>query len=673
MPRPMVLGRIHRKVRYHASESASRYGTHSTCDSPENDYGDPSAKLWSVYLSVADNFDRAMAENWKGDMDGILIFTGLFSASVSAFVIESYKGLQPDPTFLLLAQISQQLSGGLNTSAQLPEQTPFKVPNPLLRVNIFWFLSLVFSVSCALGAILVQQWSRRYLRMTQHPAAPYRRARVRAYLYNGVERFHLAQVVEGIPVLLHASVFLFFAGLVQFLFTVNSAVAYFILGAVALGACAYMLFTVLPMVSMDSPFATPLSVPLWLASKAFVLPVLLIISSTSCCLTSFPRRKRTLASFVRRYRSRLAGSITHGLARALTRDQDLRALTWLSQSLYDDTELGPLVEGIPGFLKSPRIRSAPTTLWRLLREQSLGRRIGTLLLLCTDANGLPAATRTHRALTCMHAVWEITAAFRRERLQYAHLDGSLKIVAALKLLRADPRPEIALAATCTALLRVPVLLADCHRLVFRDLDEADRVWTWMPQAVRVACRDRHAMLRDGALVALADLAESVLPALGAVSEGHLVVVWDTLAVLAEDLLGHAPASAGAQRRFVAVLRRAVEARDAERVQAGEAQAQAVHLYDQPPYEHIARMLFRVAARLTDERAVADVAELLDAPSQSIQDLVRLPEAALTRVQSNASSMPSGPSSPILGDVLVAPPQLYLRRLNDFTDRSHIST
>lgn len=35
---------------------------------------DTSGKVWSVYLSEADRLDRALAENWKGDTEGILIF-----------------------------------------------------------------------------------------------------------------------------------------------------------------------------------------------------------------------------------------------------------------------------------------------------------------------------------------------------------------------------------------------------------------------------------------------------------------------------------------------------------------------------------------------------------------------------------------------------------------------
>ncbi|KAF8078805.1 hypothetical protein FPV67DRAFT_80186 [Lyophyllum atratum] len=72
--------------------------------------GSPEAKIWSVYVSEADRQDRSLAESWKGDMDALLIFAGLFSASITAFLIESYKTLTPDPTIAVLAQISVQLT-----------------------------------------------------------------------------------------------------------------------------------------------------------------------------------------------------------------------------------------------------------------------------------------------------------------------------------------------------------------------------------------------------------------------------------------------------------------------------------------------------------------------------------------------------------------------------------
>jgi hypothetical protein len=42
------------------------------CDSSD----DPSRNLWSVYVTGALQYDKALVESWKGDMDGILIFVG---------------------------------------------------------------------------------------------------------------------------------------------------------------------------------------------------------------------------------------------------------------------------------------------------------------------------------------------------------------------------------------------------------------------------------------------------------------------------------------------------------------------------------------------------------------------------------------------------------------------
>ena len=37
-------------------------------------YEDPSARIWSTYLSEAEKYDEALAHSWKSDMDAILIF-----------------------------------------------------------------------------------------------------------------------------------------------------------------------------------------------------------------------------------------------------------------------------------------------------------------------------------------------------------------------------------------------------------------------------------------------------------------------------------------------------------------------------------------------------------------------------------------------------------------------
>ncbi|KAJ7118239.1 hypothetical protein C8R44DRAFT_565153, partial [Mycena epipterygia] len=66
-------------------------------------------KIWTVYIDEAEKYDKALVESWRSDMEGLLIFAALFSAIVTAFIIESYKTLNSDSgdlTVRLLSQIS---------------------------------------------------------------------------------------------------------------------------------------------------------------------------------------------------------------------------------------------------------------------------------------------------------------------------------------------------------------------------------------------------------------------------------------------------------------------------------------------------------------------------------------------------------------------------------------
>ncbi|KAI0298309.1 hypothetical protein BC826DRAFT_907178, partial [Russula brevipes] len=122
--------------------------------------------MWALCISHAEKHDAAMVERWKDDMDGILVYTGVFSATVAAFLIESYKSLKPDSGDVntqLLQQVTQGLAAISNAERITPTPLePFRPERYAVRVNILWFLSLCLGLFCGLGATLVQQWVRRY-------------------------------------------------------------------------------------------------------------------------------------------------------------------------------------------------------------------------------------------------------------------------------------------------------------------------------------------------------------------------------------------------------------------------------------------------------------------------------------------------------------------------------
>ncbi|KAI9431269.1 hypothetical protein H4582DRAFT_1822593, partial [Lactarius indigo] len=229
--------------------------------------------MWIQSLPQFQKYDQEVTDRWKSDADGVLVFTGLFSATVAAFVIESYKRLSVDSSdqaVTLLSQVSQQLVG-ISSGTVLPTPPPLNNSPPNLhsaiRVNILFLLSLATSLTCALLATLIQQWTRRYMALSYLHDIPHERARVRTVLFTGMERFRMRQTVEAIPMLLHTSVFLFFAGLVDFFLLFNKSVAWVFIGWLGVFASLYTALTVIPNIILSCPYGTPFTGFLWRLSQ----------------------------------------------------------------------------------------------------------------------------------------------------------------------------------------------------------------------------------------------------------------------------------------------------------------------------------------------------------------------------------------------------------------------
>ncbi|KAJ6447897.1 hypothetical protein C8R45DRAFT_1047094 [Mycena sanguinolenta] len=229
---------------------------------------DAASKLWAVYAAVAEKYDRGLA--------------GLFSASLTAFIIESYKTLVPDSgdaTVVLLNQISQQLAATANGSAYhiLP-------PSP--------------------------QWAHmRSAHVT----------RVRHFLVSILrnEAIRHATVVNLIPLLMHTSLFLFFAGLVAFLVPINFSMALVAGGLLAVLTTAYSALTLLSLWHSDCPYRTPITGVFWSLIQGFKT----LWRGPFC-------------------RDTMVDAISH-------RAMEILNNLWTVKSLADDTELEPFIESIP--------------------------------------------------------------------------------------------------------------------------------------------------------------------------------------------------------------------------------------------------------------------------------------------------------------------------------------
>ena len=338
-----------------------------------DDFGERAADFWAVYAKEARRHDEASTERRKEDMDGVLIFVrfqssthtctskqflmccphqaGLYSAILAAFITESQKSLTPDPsdeiayygrqTVVLLAQISAQLaaSGSPAPSTVLfpPAFPEFHAENSDVRVNIYWFMSLVLSLSAALGATLVQYWAREQLQSVQEYDHPLKRARVRQFLDEGAGKWHMDFVVHLVPALIHISLFVFFLGLAESLFNINVATATTTTILIGISALCYLFNIIAPIMDAQSPYQSPLSPMLW---KFF--------------FSKFSRRTYEdyspggkINTDMKQGRMELAMSLFED-----RKHRDVQAIKWIFGGLREDSELELLVRSIPESFKS---------------------------------------------------------------------------------------------------------------------------------------------------------------------------------------------------------------------------------------------------------------------------------------------------------------------------------
>ncbi|KAF8882144.1 hypothetical protein BD779DRAFT_1544184 [Infundibulicybe gibba] len=177
---------------------------------------------WEACKEKADQFDRDFCSGWNSEIDSFLTFAGLFSSVITAFALESYKWLQPDPQDAnnqILLNISAQLAGKNITATP-----PFSPSPSSIRINVFWFLSLTFSLTAALLGMVCKQWLRRYQRGT--PRVPNKMGLALHQLrYEGFVWWGAINILATPPLLLEFGLILFFIGLVDFLLGLHVTVA----------------------------------------------------------------------------------------------------------------------------------------------------------------------------------------------------------------------------------------------------------------------------------------------------------------------------------------------------------------------------------------------------------------------------------------------------------------
>jgi hypothetical protein len=187
---------------------------------------------------------------------------GLFSAVLTAFIVDMYKDLKVDyeqDSADVLRQILHQLQGQAVTSSVVlkPKATPSAT---VIVVLCLWFTSLAFSLLSALFSIFLKQWlhvSEKWTAVTQNNIQ--QALALRSFYQASVTTWHIPDIFAALGILLQIALILFVFGLIAYLWTLNFIVSpvftFFTVVMIALSALAI----ILPVFFKDCPYKFPLA------------------------------------------------------------------------------------------------------------------------------------------------------------------------------------------------------------------------------------------------------------------------------------------------------------------------------------------------------------------------------------------------------------------------------
>lgn len=256
-----------------------------------------------IQAHVADE-DGERIHGYSEDVDAMLFFAGLFSAILTAFLVEIYHQLLPSTSETmseLLAQNNELLAANHRLLTQgfsaMLEQTFFK-PSPVVlaarpsaftssttarTINSLFFVSLVLSLAAALFGILVKQWLRHYMSWHSALSSPRENVLIRQFRFEAWQVWDVAIVVSMALALLETAMTLFLIGIIILLWTLDSVVAICVTVATSVFLLVQSVFTILPLVSKRCPYRTP-------AAWTVVLLFTLVTRGPSYC-SQWLRRK----------------------------------------------------------------------------------------------------------------------------------------------------------------------------------------------------------------------------------------------------------------------------------------------------------------------------------------------------------------------------------------------
>ncbi|KAG8902029.1 hypothetical protein FRC00_002731 [Tulasnella sp. 408] len=241
-------------------------------------FGEDGGHFYRYYDAIADEIDDDMVKSLKAQLDGILIYAGLFAGVNSAFLALTLPEMSADPaddTNALLLQLVTRGNGNITSADDLPSAS-FSPPSGIFPINILFSLSLTLALLAAFLAVLGQQWLVYYRKQSGGGAEAQRWEQLRRYL--GAKRWRLEAMLDDIlPSLLQLGLVIFCVAFALYLSTLSRWLCYTVSIPMGLALASILFMAVSAAVDQWCPFKSPLSRALQLVPSSLSQPAWLTL------------------------------------------------------------------------------------------------------------------------------------------------------------------------------------------------------------------------------------------------------------------------------------------------------------------------------------------------------------------------------------------------------------
>ncbi|CAE6542180.1 unnamed protein product [Rhizoctonia solani] len=220
--------------------------------------------FWKGYQEEAKSQDNEFVASRDKNLDTMLVFAGLYSAILTAFLIDSTALLQQNPTditnalLLDIAQSQWRMETGSANSLTPPVQLPsFRRPPTARAVNCLWYMALMLSLASAMLAMLAKEWLAAFI--AYDTCVPRTFALQRQGRLNALRTSSAITLIDWIPMLLHISLLLFTLGLIIQIWAIDSVVAISIMSMSLIAAMFYLWTVVIGAIFNFCPYQARLS------------------------------------------------------------------------------------------------------------------------------------------------------------------------------------------------------------------------------------------------------------------------------------------------------------------------------------------------------------------------------------------------------------------------------